>query len=69
MEDQGESMVVISDDTAMSVDDSEEDGSESDGFSRIDSNSSQRGSTHSQGTRKRPADDSPERDWEEPQRR
>jgi len=62
MEETSEDIVVVVDDAAMSVGDSEEEGSESDGFSRTDSNSSRGESTHSQNNRKRPADESPERD-------
>jgi len=69
MEEQGGSLVIVSDDAAMSVGDSEKEGSESNGFSRTDSNSSRGESTHSQANRKRPANESPEPEWDETRRR
>jgi len=69
MDVQGESVVILSDDAAMSVGDSDEEESESDGFSCTDSNSSHGESTRSHGSRKRPADESPEREWDETRRR
>jgi len=64
-----ESQVIVSDDDAMSVGDSEGGSSGSDGFSRTDSNSSHSESNRSHGSRKRPADKSPEREWDETRRR
>jgi len=62
-----EAKVVVSDDVAMSIGDSEEE--ESDGFSRSGSNSSRGESIPSRGSRKRRADDSPEREVRETGRR
>jgi len=56
-----ESEVIISDDAAMSVGDSDEE-EESDGFSRSGNSSSRGESIPSRGSRKRPADESPERE-------
>jgi len=50
--------IVLSDDTAMSVGDSDEE-EESDGFSKSGSGSSHEESIRSRGSRKRPADESP----------
>jgi len=69
MEETSKDLVVVIDDAAMSIGDSEEDGSESDGFSRTDSNSSRGNFTQGQNSRKRPADESPEREWDETRRR
>jgi len=69
MDVQGESLVILSDDAAMSVGDSDEEESESDGFSHTDSNCSHGELTRSHGSRKRPADESPEREWDETRRR
>jgi len=64
-----EGQVIVSDDDAMSVGDSEDGSSGSDGFSRTDSNSSHGESNRSHGSRKRPADESPEREYDENRRR
>jgi len=56
---------VISDDAAMSVGDSDEEEEGSDGFSRSSSSSSHGESNLSRGSRKRPADESPEREQKE----
>jgi len=69
MEETSEDLVVVVDEAAMSVGDSEEEESESDGFSRTDSDSSRGESTQGQSNRKRPADESPEREWDETRRR
>jgi len=63
---QYETEIVVSDDIAMSVGDSEEEEEdESDGFSRTGSSSSRCESVPSRGSRKRPADESPERELRE----
>jgi len=56
-----ETEVVISDDAAMSIDRSDDEGG-SDGFSRSESSSDRGGSTVSSVSRKRPADGSPDRE-------
>jgi len=61
--------ILVSDDAAMWVGDSEEEEEESDGFSRSGSSSSRGESIPSRGSRKRPADESPERDLCETNRR
>jgi len=69
---QAEATPVITDDAPMSIGDSEEEGSESggsDGFSQSGSSISRGGSTVSRGSRKRPADESPEREPGETSRR
>jgi len=60
---------LTSDDIAMSIGDSEEDEDGSDGFSRSGSSSSRGESTLSRGSRKRPADESPESEPTENSRR
>jgi len=69
---QAEAPSVISDDALMSIGDSEEEGSESDGsdgFSHSGSGICRGDSTVSRGSRKRPADESPERELGETSRR
>jgi len=61
IEDEVATEIVVSDDAAMSVGDSDEE-EESDGFSRSGSGSSREESILSRGSRKRPADESPERE-------
>jgi len=57
MEGQGEAGIVVSDDAAMSIGDSEEKEEGSDEFSHSGSSSSRGESTQSRGSRKRPADE------------
>jgi len=59
----------VSDDAAMSIGDSDEEEDGSDGFSRSGSSSSREESTQSRRSRKRPADESPEPDPSEMNRR
>jgi len=69
---QVEASLIISDDAPMSIGDSEEEGSESDGsdgFSQSGSGISRGDSNVSRGSRKRPADESPEHELGETSRR
>jgi len=68
MAETSEGLVVVTHNAAMSVGDSKEGGSKSDGFSCTDSNSSRGESIHSQNNRKRQADESPKREWDETRR-